>query len=184
MRLPDAENRTCLGLSETALLDQTVDLKREPRLKSLPLRVGKAEIGENVAAALFDSDRIVLRFSCTSVVSTNLPQDAPYRLRPERLLRQPGCRGGSTLEARHAGKPSRGTRHPAPPRSTNPGLCYRCSSALIGGLPSDRHRSPRSVWWTAVLFEAAPKLDTNRPLRFARRTILIVAKSRWWGKRR
>ena len=102
MRLPDAENRTCLGLSETALLDQTVDLKREPRLKSLPLRVGKAEIGENVAAALFDSDRIVLRFSCTSVVSTNLPQDAPYRLRPERLLRQPGCRGGPTLEARHA----------------------------------------------------------------------------------
>ena len=33
----------------------------------------------------------------------------------------------------------------------------------------------KQIGWTAVLFETAAKLDTNRPLRFARRTILIVA---------
>src|SRR4051794_33860700 len=60
------------------------------------------------------------------------------------------------LEARHAGKPSRGTRRPAcwrprirrpaPSHLRNPGMYYQRSSAFIGGLQSDRHRSPTTVW--------------------------------------
>src|SRR4051794_24491681 len=60
------------------------------------------------------------------------------------------------LEARHAGKPSRGTRRPAcwrprirrpaPSHLSNPGMYYQRSSAFIGGLQRDRHRSPTTVW--------------------------------------
>ena len=40
---------------------------------------------------------------------------------------------------------------------------------------ADSESEKKNMGWTAVLFETAEKLDTNRPLRFARRTILIVA---------
>src|ERR1035438_4933935 len=56
MRLPDSQNRASLCLGESAILDQQVDLERDPGLELLPFRVGKAEVGKNVAATLFDPD--------------------------------------------------------------------------------------------------------------------------------
>jgi len=54
MRLPDAQNSAGLCLCEPTMLDQPVDLEREAGLELLPFRVGKAEVGKNVAATLFD----------------------------------------------------------------------------------------------------------------------------------
>src|ERR1035441_3560213 len=60
MRLPDAQNRASLCLCESPVLDQPVDLEREAALELLPFGVGKAEVGKNVAATLFDPDCAVL----------------------------------------------------------------------------------------------------------------------------
>jgi hypothetical protein len=54
MRLPNAQHRAGLCLCESPILDQPVDLEPEAGLESLPFRVGKAEVGKNVAATLFD----------------------------------------------------------------------------------------------------------------------------------
>src|ERR1035437_9407845 len=66
MRLPDAQNRAGLCLCESPILDQPVDLEREAGLEWLPFRVGKAEVGNKVAATLFDPDcGVLLHLSCT-----------------------------------------------------------------------------------------------------------------------
>src|ERR1019366_212989 len=65
MRLPDAQNCAGLCLCESQILDQPVDLEREAGLESLPFGAGKAEVGKNVAATLFDPDYVVLlHLSC------------------------------------------------------------------------------------------------------------------------
>src|ERR1035438_8105958 len=85
MRLPDAQNRAGLCLCEFPFLDQPVDLEREAGLEQLPFGVGKAEVGKNVAATLFDPDcAVLLHLSCASLCSSVLPRRAtePASTRP------------------------------------------------------------------------------------------------------
>ena len=51
--LLDAEELSRFGLGQPALLDQAVDLQREPRFQEFLLGMGKTEIGEDIPAALF-----------------------------------------------------------------------------------------------------------------------------------
>lgn len=51
--LLEAENLPSLGLGEAALLDDPLNLQRESRLQKLLFRMGKAEVGEHIPAALF-----------------------------------------------------------------------------------------------------------------------------------
>jgi hypothetical protein len=57
MRLLDAENLARFGLRDATLLDEAVDLYREPGLQQLLLWMGKAEIVKNVPAAFLHCDR-------------------------------------------------------------------------------------------------------------------------------
>ena len=60
VRLSNAQYRAGLGLRESSVLDQAVDLQREARLELLTLGVGKTEVGKDVAAALFNSNLVLL----------------------------------------------------------------------------------------------------------------------------
>src|ERR1035441_6108206 len=77
MRLPGAQNRAGPCLWEAPLLAQPVDLEREAGLEQLPFGVGKAEVGKNVAATLFDPDcAVLLHLSCASLYNSVLPRQA------------------------------------------------------------------------------------------------------------
>ena len=56
VRLLDTENLTSSGLSQATLLDETIDLQRQPGLDFLALRVGKSEVSKDIAAAFFHGD--------------------------------------------------------------------------------------------------------------------------------
>ena len=56
--LLEAENLPGLGLGEAALLDDPVNLQRESRFQELLFRMGKAEVGEDIPAALFCPDDV------------------------------------------------------------------------------------------------------------------------------
>src|ERR1035441_332431 len=80
MRLPDAQNHASLCLCEPTMLDQPVDLEREAGLGLPNSGVGKAEVGKNFAAALFDPDGgVLLHFSCASLGGPVLPRRAVGR---------------------------------------------------------------------------------------------------------
>jgi len=73
VRLLDAQNRASLGLCESTVFDKPVDLQREAGLELFALRVGKAEVGKDVAATLLDPDSVVLlhlssAFLCSPVL--------------------------------------------------------------------------------------------------------------------
>ena len=59
VRLSNAQYRAGLGLRESSVLDQAVDLQREARFELLTLGVGKTEVGKDVAAALFNSNLVL-----------------------------------------------------------------------------------------------------------------------------
>lgn len=66
MRLFDAQQFASFGLGDAALLDQLVDFERELGLQQFLLRVGQAEIGENIVAAPLNTHPLRRRFSYTS----------------------------------------------------------------------------------------------------------------------
>jgi hypothetical protein len=52
--LPDTEDLSGLGLSQAAILDQAVDLKRQSSFEVLPFRMGEAQVAKDVAAAFLN----------------------------------------------------------------------------------------------------------------------------------
>jgi len=54
VRLFDAEDVPGPGLCKAALLYEAVDLQREMRAELLTIRIGKAKVGKDVAAAVLD----------------------------------------------------------------------------------------------------------------------------------
>ena len=65
MRLFDTQNFPSLGLGEAAFFDEAINLQGEAGFELLARGIGKAEVGEDVAAAFFDPDLGVLfHFSC------------------------------------------------------------------------------------------------------------------------
>src|ERR1700730_5984803 len=60
VRLFDAQYPASLRLRKSSILDEPIDLQREAGLEPLTLGVGKAEVGKDGAATLFDLDCAVL----------------------------------------------------------------------------------------------------------------------------
>lgn len=61
VRLADAKDSASFGLGEAAAADDAVDLQGEPGADEFALRVGQAEVGEDIAGAQFSPD-LVVRF--------------------------------------------------------------------------------------------------------------------------
>jgi hypothetical protein len=57
--LPHAQDHSGLCLGEVTGFDETVNLQREPCFQELPFRMGKAEVGEDISAAIFYHDRLL-----------------------------------------------------------------------------------------------------------------------------
>jgi len=61
VRLLDAGDFARSNLGQAARLDEAINLQRQVRLEPLALGVRKAEVGENIAAALADAQLRLLR---------------------------------------------------------------------------------------------------------------------------
>jgi len=80
VRLFDAQYRASLGLRESSILDQPVDLQREAGLELFALGVGKAEGGKDVAATLLELESVaLLHLSSAFLCSPSAPCEINIR---------------------------------------------------------------------------------------------------------
>jgi hypothetical protein len=80
LRLPHAENLGDFDLRHAAALEDRMDLQDEPRLEQLLLRIGKAEVREDVSAALGYTGNAGVCFSCFGFQLSSAFLYSPARL--------------------------------------------------------------------------------------------------------